>query len=88
MLTFLASAESGLDSFRLVGSKPSELEQRYFISSRELTAEELASTVRTHWAIENQLHWMLDVNFGEGGSLVRKDNTPQNLSQLKKNATG
>ena len=50
-----------VDSFRVVGGKPSELEQRYYISSRELTAEELAKAVRAHWAIENQLHWMLDV---------------------------
>lgn len=73
-----------VDSFRVVGGKPSELEQRYYICSRELTAEQLASAVRAHWAIENRLHWMLDVNFGEDGSLVRKDNAPQNLSLLKK----
>lgn len=73
-----------VDSFRVVGGKPSELEQRYYISSRELTAEELAKAVRAHWAIENQLHWMLDVNFGEDGCMVRKDNAPQNLSLLKK----
>ena len=68
----------------MVGGKPSELELRYYISSRELTAEELASAVRAHWGIENRLHWMLDVNFGEDGSPVRKDNAPQNLSLLKK----
>ena len=73
-----------VSSFRVVGGKPSELEQRYYISSRELRAEELASAVRAHWGIENRLHWMLDVNFGEDGSQVRKDNAPQNLSLLKK----
>ena len=71
-------------SFRVVGGKPSELEQRYYLSSRELTAEELASAVRAHRGIENRLHWMLDVNFGEDGSQVKKDNAPQNLSLLKK----
>ena len=75
-----------VDSFRVVGGKPSELEQRYYISSRELTAEELASAVRAHWAIENRLHWMLDVNFGEDGSQVRKDNAPQNLSSSLQNS--
>jgi len=60
------------------------LEQRFYISSRELTSEEMASAVRAHWAIENQLHSMLDVNFGENGCQVRKDNTSQNLSLLKK----
>jgi hypothetical protein len=37
-----------------------------------------------HWGIENRLHWMLDVCFGEDGYMVRKDCTPQNLSLLKK----
>jgi predicted transposase YbfD/YdcC len=40
--------------------------------------------VRAHWAIENQLHWMLDVGFGEDASMVRKGNAPQTLSLLKK----
>ena len=75
---------SRVDSFRVVGGKPSELEQRYYISSRELTAEDLAIAARAHWGIENRLHWMLDVIFGEDGSQVRKDNAPQNLSLLKK----
>ena len=75
---------SRVSSFRVVGGKPSELEQRYYLSSRELTAEELASAVRAHWGIESRLHWMLDVNFGEDGSQVKKDNAPQNLSLLKK----
>lgn len=73
-----------VDSFRVVGGKPSELEQRFYISSRELTAEEMAKAVRAHWQIENQLHWMLDVNFGEDNCQARKDNAPQNLSLLKK----
>ena len=73
-----------VDSFRVVGGKPSELEQRFYLSSRDLTAEEMALAVRAHWGIENQLHWMLDVNFGEDACQVRKDNAPQNLSLLKK----
>jgi predicted transposase YbfD/YdcC len=71
-------------SQRIVGDKVAELEQRYYISSRALSAEELAQAVRAHWAIENQLHWMLDVCFGEDDCLVKKDNAPQNLSLLKK----
>lgn len=73
-----------VDSLRAISGKPSAPEQRYYISSRELTAEELAQAVRAHWGIENRLHWMLDVNFGEDGCRVRKDNAPQNLSLLKK----
>ena len=71
-------------SQRVVGDRAAELEERYYISSRKLTAEELAQTVRAHWAIENRLHWMLDVCFGEDDCMIRKDNAPQNLSLLKK----
>ena len=60
------------------------MERRYYISSRELSAEELTTAVRAHWGIENRLHWVLDVSFGEDGSTVRKDNAPQNLALLKK----
>lgn len=73
-----------IDSIRKVGDKESELEQRYYISSRVLSAVDLASAVRAHWGIENRLHWVLDVSFGEDGSTIRKDNAPQNLSLLKK----
>jgi hypothetical protein len=51
---------------------------------RLTTAEQLAVAVRGHWAVENRLHWVLDVSFGEDASTVRKDNAPQNLSLLKK----
>jgi predicted transposase YbfD/YdcC len=73
-----------VDSLRKVGDHESKLERRYYISSRELTAEQLAAAVRGHWGIENRLHWVLDVSFGEDASTVRKDNAPQNLSLLKK----
>ena len=69
---------------RIVGDTVAELEQRYYISSKHLSAEELSRTVRAHWEIENRLHWMLDVCFGEDDCMVRKDNAPQNLSLLKK----
>ena len=71
-------------SQRVVGDKVAELEERYYVSSRKLSAEALAKTVRAHWAIENRLHWMLDVCFGEDDCMIRKDHAPQNLSLLKK----
>jgi predicted transposase YbfD/YdcC len=73
-----------IDSMRIVKGKASELEQRYYISSRALDAEQLAHAVRSHWSVENQLHWVLDVCFGEDASPARRDNAPQNLSLLKK----
>ena len=73
-----------IDSLRQVKVKASELEQRYYISSRPLAPEEVAQAVRSHWAIENQLHWVLDVTMHEDASTIRKDNAPENLSLLKK----
>lgn len=73
-----------IDSLRAVQGIESELEQRYYLSSRALTAEQLAEAVRAHWGIENRLHWILDVTFSEDASSVRKDHAPQNLSLLKK----
>jgi len=73
-----------VDSLRKVGDEESNFERRYYISSRALSAEQLAVAVRGHWAVENRLHWVLDVSFGEDASTVRKDHAPQNLSLLKK----
>lgn len=73
-----------VESLRVVGGKPSDLERRYYISSRLMTAEAFAEAVRGHWGIENRLHWMLDVNFGEDTATVRKDFAADNLSRLKK----
>lgn len=71
-------------SQRVVGDKVAEPEWRYYISSRELSAEQLALAARAHWGIENQLHWVLDVTFHEDASTVRKDHGPENMSLLKK----
>ena len=58
---------------------------RYFITS--LTdINEFAHSVRKHCAIENQLHWCLDVIFREDASRARKDNSPLNLHVLRKTA--
>ncbi len=73
-----------IDSIRSVGDKESGLERRYYISSRALDAEALATAVRAHWGVENRLHWVLDVSFSEDASTLAKDNAPQNLSLLRK----
>ena len=56
---------------------------RYFITSLE-EVERFAYTVRKHWAIENQLHWSLDVIFEEDSSRARKNMSPLNLNVLRK----
>ncbi|MGU5727256.1 ISAs1-like element ISAeme1 family transposase, partial [Aeromonas caviae] len=48
-------------SYRIENMKKFSMEYRYYISSAELTPEQFASAVRGHWAIENSLHWVLDV---------------------------
>ena len=60
-------------------------ESRYFLTS--LTdVHKFAEAVRKHWSIENQLHWRLDVTFGEDSARARKDNSPLNLNILRKQA--
>jgi predicted transposase YbfD/YdcC len=59
---------------------------RYFISSLDVSAEEMCRIIRAHWSIENGLHWVLDVVFGEDGCKARKNHAPQNLNILRKAA--
>jgi predicted transposase YbfD/YdcC len=73
-----------IDSLRKVGDKESELERRYYISSRVLTAEQLAAAARAHRGVENRLHWSSMSASVRMASTIRKDNAPQNLSLLKK----
>jgi predicted transposase YbfD/YdcC len=61
----------------------SQLESRYFITSLSKNAEQLADYIRGHWTIENQLHWVLDVEFGEDDSRIKFDNAPENLAVIR-----
>ena len=56
---------------------------RYFISSANLTARQAAEAVRGHWAIENRLHWVLDVVFGEDQSRLRKGHGAKNMAVVR-----
>jgi predicted transposase YbfD/YdcC len=57
----------------------------HFISSVETRrAERLAEVVRSHWGVENQLHWRLDVAFDEDRSRLRKGHGAQNMSRLRR----
>lgn len=64
------------------------LEGRYYILSRRLSAPEFAEAVRGHWSIENNLHWQLDVSFGEDACRVRRDHAPANLSVIRRFTLG
>jgi len=59
---------------------------RYYILSRYLSGRRFAEAVRGHWGIENQLHWQLDVTFGEDQSRLRKGHADTNFSILRRTA--
>ena len=74
-----------VESERLAGGERS-IETRYFISSLSGEAESMLECVRGHWGIENSVHWVLDVTFGEDYCLVRKGNGAQNFSTIRRMA--
>jgi predicted transposase YbfD/YdcC len=55
----------------------------YYIASLPPNAERLLDATRSHWAIENSLHWVLDIAFREDESRIRKGNGPQNFAVLR-----
>jgi predicted transposase YbfD/YdcC len=57
---------------------------RYYLLSKYMAAKRVLQVVRSHWCIENQLHWVLDVVFDEDGARTRKDNGPENLAILRR----
>lgn len=69
--------------YRTVKNGKTKLETRYFITSLSHEAQELSQSICGHWSIENQLHWVLDVEFNEDSSRIRKDNTPENLAIIR-----
>lgn len=58
-------------------------ETRFFISSRALTPAEAAQAIRGHWAIENALHWVLDVTFADDQSRLRKGHGARNMATIR-----
>jgi predicted transposase YbfD/YdcC len=68
----------------LNGSTKVEAETRYFLSSDVGNPQRLAQAIRRHWSIENRLHWILDVTFGEDQSRVRDERAARNLALLRK----
>lgn len=62
----------------------SSTETRYYLSSLGESAQVVERKIRSHWEVENKLHWTLDVNFGEDASSIHEVNAAQNFSLLRK----
>ncbi len=61
-------------------------EVRYYILSKRLSARSFGAAVRGHWAIENSLHWQLDMSFGEDRSRIRKGHADANFAVVRRMA--
>jgi predicted transposase YbfD/YdcC len=57
---------------------------RHYLLSKYMSPKRLLHVTRSHWGIENRLHWVLDVHFAEDGNRARKDNAPENLAILRR----
>ena len=68
----------------IVSERDGKREQRFYLASRLFGPKQALAIARSHWQIENGLHWALDVVFGEDASRARKDNAPQNLAILRR----
>jgi predicted transposase YbfD/YdcC len=74
-----------ITSRRRSHDKPSEPPLvRYFLLSKYVSAKRLLAIVRSHWGIENKLHWVLDVIMNEDRNRARTDHAPENLATLRR----
>lgn len=71
-----------IDSEREIDGK-TETETRLYITSLVLLANALGPIVRSHWAVENSLHWVMDMIFRDDECRVRTDHAPANFTTLK-----
>jgi predicted transposase YbfD/YdcC len=74
-------------SERTVNGKTST-EVRYFIGSKQMSARKYGNVLRGHWGIENNLHWQLDISFGEDESRIQDRNSAEHFGLLRKMALG
>ena len=78
-----------IDSYRYIKcSGKEERDTRYYISSSRASAEKTGRSIRSHWEIENELHYQLDVSFHEDDSRKRDRHAAQNFSTINRIALG
>ena len=71
-----------VESTREIGDKI-ERETRFYVTSLALLASLIGPYIRDHWAVENSLHWVLDMVFRDDECRLRTDNAPANFTTLK-----
>jgi predicted transposase YbfD/YdcC len=71
-----------VESVREIGDK-TERETRFYITSLVLLANLLGPIIRSHWTIENSLHWVMDMIFRDDDCRVRTDHAPANFATIK-----
>ncbi len=71
-----------VEAHRQVGEQVST-ERRYYIMSLAGDAQAFGAAVRSHWGVENGLHWVLDIAFQEDASRMRKDHSQHNFVVLR-----
>jgi predicted transposase YbfD/YdcC len=79
-------AAIGMTTNHTVRNGKETIETRFYILSKKLAGRKFAAAVRGHWSIENQLHWQLDVTFGEDQCRIRKGHADTNFSLLRRAA--
>lgn len=70
-------------STRIIGEKQTT-ETRYYISSLDMDAKTFGHAVRTHWSVENTLHWSLDMTFREDDSRMRTGHSAENFAMMRR----
>jgi predicted transposase YbfD/YdcC len=73
-----------VESTREVAGGTRSTERRYYISSLKPDAARLAQCIRSHWGIENRLHYVLDVSFAEDQARHRRGHSAQNFARLRR----